>query len=267
MVDRRKLIAIASGAAIWPLAVRSQERALPLIGWLGSGAPTPRDLASFERALNEFGFVIGRNVTIAYRAAQGSNVRLSELAADLVGRNASVLVAPSTSPALAAKAVTATVPIVFAVGGDAVKLRLIASYERPGGNATGVNVVDSSTESKRLALLHELVPRAAPIAAILNPANANFDDALRDLEQGARAIRAQILVLSASTVADIDTAFDALVERGARAAMITADPFLGGQRARVVALAARHSVPTMGTRRDFAEAGGLISFGPNSADV
>lgn len=265
MMKRRAVIALLGAAGSWSLVARGQQPALPLIAWLGNGAPTPRDLATFERALDDAGFVKGRTVAIEY--VDGRATQLADLAADLVRRKPGVLIANSTSPALAAKAATATVPIVFAVGGDAVKFGLVADRERPGGNATGVNVSDNPMGAKRLALLHEMVPRAALIAVILNPRNASFDAELHDVEQGARSIAQQILALRASTERDLDAAFATLAERRAGAAMIAADPFLGSRRAQVIALSTRHAVPTMATRRDFVEAGGLMSYGPSSTEL
>jgi putative ABC transport system substrate-binding protein len=264
---RRTFITLLGGAAAaWPFVARAQQRAMPVIGFLHSSSPAPvaRATAKFLSALNEAGFVVGTNVAIEYRWAEDRYDRLPALAADLVRRQVSVLVTQGGSTsALAAKAATSTIPIVFSGGGDPVAQGLVASINRPGGNATGVRILDAATEGKRLGLLREMVPTAGLIGVLINPNNANFQLELDDVEQAARVVGQRIHVLRVSTAGEIDAAFATLVQLGAGGLTVAADPFLQNSRKEIVALAARHSIPTIDSRRDFVEAGGLMSYSPS----
>jgi putative tryptophan/tyrosine transport system substrate-binding protein len=264
-VKRREFITLLGGAATaWPLAVRAQQPAMPVIGWLSARSPhdTVPLVAAFHRGLGEDGFVEGQNVTIEYRWALGEYDRLPAMAAELVRRPVTVLATTGGEPAaLAAQAATSTIPIVFAIGGDPVKLGLAASYNRPGGNATGINILTATLEAKRLGLLHELVPQAATIGVLLNPKFQPANSQLRDLQQAAPALGLQIQVLRASTDSELDAAFETVTQQRIAALAATADPFFDTRRDKLVALAARHAVPTMYHFREFAVAGGLVSYG------
>jgi putative tryptophan/tyrosine transport system substrate-binding protein len=265
---RREFISLVGGAAAWPLAARAQQPALPLIGFLNSTSPDGYApfVAAFRQGLKEAGYVDGQNATIEYRWAEGQYDRLPAMAADLIQRKVSVIAATTTPAALAAKAATATVPIVFTTGGDPIKLGLVASLNRPGGNVTGVSNLLNELGSKRLGLLRELVPAAAVIATLVNP---NFQDAesqLRDVETAARALGLQLIVLKASSEREIDAAFATMAQQGAGALLVTTDPFLLARRDQIVALAARGVIPVLYPVRDFAVAGGLMSYGTDFAD-
>jgi putative tryptophan/tyrosine transport system substrate-binding protein len=263
---RREFIALAGGAAVaWPLAARAQQP-MPVIGYLGSGPPEPDRVTAFRQGLNETGYVEGQNVAIEYLWAQGQYDRLPALVADLVRRQVTVIVAAGVPTALAAKAATATIPIVFTLGVDPVQAGLVASLNRPGGNITGV-VLLAEVAAKRLDLLHELVPTSPVVALLINPTNpANAEVQTRSLQDAARSLGPQLHVLRASTVSEIDAAFGTLVELRAGALVVAGDPFLTNRRAQIVALAARYAVPAIYAWREFAEAGGLMSYGPDLAD-
>jgi putative ABC transport system substrate-binding protein len=246
---RRAFITLLGGAAAWPLAARAQQPAMPVVGFLGAGSLENwlLYLAAFRKGLNETGFVEGQNVAIEYRWAEGQHDRVAELAADLVRRRVAVVVVPgSGSPgARAVKAATATIPIVFGIGDDPVKLGLVASLNRPGGNATGVHFFTTDVVAKRLALLHDLVPGAARVAALLNPTDAPRAEAvLGDLQAAARTIGVQLQVLKASTSGDIDAAFAALVRERAGALFVGPDAFFNNRRVQLANMAAHHSIPT-----------------------
>ena len=263
---RRTFITLLGGAAAWPLAARAQQPTMPVVGYLHSGSPrlVARNTAIFLNALNEAGLVVGTNIAIEYRWAEHQYDRLPSLAADLVRRQVSILVSQGGSTsALAAKAATSTIPIVFSGGGDPVAQGLVASMNRPGGNATGVRILDAAAEGKRLGLLREMVPNAGLIGVMLNPNNANFQFELVEVEQAARAVGQQIHVLTASLRQEIDAAFATLVALKASALTVTADPFLQNSRDQIAALAARHAIPTIDSRREFVEAGGLMSYSPS----
>ena len=253
MIRAREVITLLGGAAAWPLTSHAQQPSMPVIGFLHSSSPAPagRSTAIFLSALSEVGFVVGSNVAIEYRWAENQYDRLPALAAELVRRRVSVLVAQGGSTsALAAKAATSTIPIVFSGGGDPVAQGLVASINRPGGNATGVRILDAATEGKRLGLLREMVPTAGLIGVLINPNNANFRLELDDVEQAARVVGQRIHVLRASTEREINVAFATLVQLGAGGLTVAADPFLQNSRKQIVALAARHSIPTIDSRRD-----------------
>jgi putative tryptophan/tyrosine transport system substrate-binding protein len=261
---RRELLALLGGAAIgWPLAARAQQKAMPVIGYLGTTSPAPASpsLAAFRQGLSETGYVEGQNLAIEYRWAEGSYDRLPALAADLVGRKVDVIFAASGPAVLAAKNATSTIPIVFFTGGDPVADGLVTSLARPGANLTGVSVLATELTAKRLELLSELVPRAGVIALLVNPNNASAERVIRDVQEAARTKGLQLHVLKASSESEIDTAFASLVQLHAGALVVGADPFLSGRREQLVALASRHAVPAIYAWREFAASGGLISYG------
>jgi putative ABC transport system substrate-binding protein len=268
---RREFIALLGGAAAgWPLSARAQQPAMPVIGYLSARSPedTAHLVAAFRRGLGEGGFVEGQNVKIEYRWALGQYDRLPALAAELVRRPVAILATTGGEPAaLAAKAATSIIPIVFLIGGDPVKVGLAASYNRPGGNATGMNILTATLEAKRFGLLHELVPQAATIGVLLNPNFQPAESQLRDVQEAARAIGLQIHDLHAGTDRELDAAFETIAQQRIAALAVTADPFFDTRRDKLVALAARHAVPTMYHFREFAVAGGLISYGIDTLET
>jgi putative ABC transport system substrate-binding protein len=262
---RRDFIAgVAGSAATWPLAARAQQKAMPVIGVLTATSPAPFAplMGAFRQGLSEAGYVEGQNVAIEYRWGEGHYDRLPALAADLVGRKVDLIVASNPPAALAAKSATSTIPIVFRGGTDPVGDGLVASLARPGGNLTGVSIADDLT-AKRLELLSELVPRARVIAVLVNPNNATAERVSRDVQEAARMKGLQLHVLKAGSESEIDTAFASLVQLHAGALVVGADPFLSSRREQFVALASRHAVPSIYAWREFADAGGLISYGPS----
>jgi putative ABC transport system substrate-binding protein len=269
-VKRREFITLLGGAvAAWPLAARAQQPAMPVIGFLdsGSAAAFAARVAAFRRGLSETGYIEGQNVAIEYRWADGQYYRLPALAANLVRRQVSVIAATgSANSAEAANAATATIPIVFANGGDPVKLRLVRSLNRPDGNATGVTYFLSELGPKRLELLRELVPRATVIAFLINPTNPVTESDTKNLQAVAGSIGQQVRFLSASSESDLDTAFAMLVEQRANALLVNNDAFFSSRYEQIVALAARYAVPAIYYLRDFVTAGGLASYGPSVLD-
>jgi putative ABC transport system substrate-binding protein len=269
---RRDLIkGIAGSAAAWPLAAHAQQRsAMPVVGLLHPGRPDSytQPLAAFQKGLNELGFVDGQNLAIEYRWAGTEYERFPSLAADLVRRQVNVVVVLASTPGtLAAKAATTTIPIVFGVGGDPVALGLVASLNRPGGNMTGVTLLNVAALPKRLGLLHELVPAAAAIALLVNPSNPLQTDAeTRELQTAARALGLELHILNASSDGEFDAAFATLLQLGAKALVVQSDPLFTTRRDRLVALAARHAIPAIYGRREIAEAGGLMSYANDFAD-
>jgi putative ABC transport system substrate-binding protein len=267
---RRDFLGILGGSvAAWPLAARAQQT-MPSIGFLHSGtlAQNANRLEGFRKGLNDAGFVEKQNLTIEYRWADGQNGLLPELAADLVRRKVAVIVAVSSQPAtLAAKAATTTIPIVFSWPGDPVAAGLVASLNRPGGNATGIGTLNDELAAKRLGLLRELVPNAAPIFVLLNPADPSAEAMSRDLQARARTLGVQLQLLYAGTDREIDAAFTTLTSKSGGALLVNADPFFFIRRAQITALAARHAVPGIYYDREFAVGGGLISYGTNLPSV
>jgi putative ABC transport system substrate-binding protein len=267
---RRQFITLLGGAAAaWPLAARAQQRALPVIGFLNSASPEMQahPVEAFRKGLSETGYVECRNVAIEYRWAHNDSDRLPELAADLVRRRVAVIVAPgSAQTALAAKAATATIPIVFQTGADPVTLGLVASLNRPGGNVTGVSSMNADLDAKRLGLLHELLPGAARFAVVLNPKSPVTEAQIRELQTAAATISRQVEIFYASTIPEIDTAFASLVQKQAAAVLFTANVLLFALRAEVATAVARHAVPAVYWDRALVEAGGLMSYGTDSAD-
>jgi putative ABC transport system substrate-binding protein len=264
-LKRREFITLLGGAmAAWPLAARAQQPAMPVIGYLNFGSPESdaSRLTGLRRGLNQSGYVEGRNLVIEYRWAGNQADRLPELAADLVQLRVAVIVSPGVLSTLAAKAATTSIPIVFGISNDPVQLGLVASLNRPGGNLTGFNSVSSELGAKALALLHELVPGIATIGFLENPNNPRFEAYYeRDVLAAATVIGLKIQVLKASTDREIDAAFVSLVQARTRALLVGGDVLFNSRIEQLVALAARHAIPTMYTFREFVVAGGLISYG------
>jgi ABC-type uncharacterized transport system substrate-binding protein len=268
-IGRRKFLATLGGAATaWPLAARAQQPAMPVVGFLfpQSADPFAHRMRAFRQGLKETGYVEGENIAIEYRWAEGQYGRLPVLAEELVRRQVAVIVTPSLAGALAAKAATTTIPIVFAVAEDPVRLGLVASLARPGGNLTGINFFSSELVAKRLELLRELVPRAARVAVLVNPSNLG-ERTEKEVEAAARALGLQIQILNATSSRAIDAAFAALVRERVDALFVSPDGFFNGRRVQLATMVARHAVPMTSATREIAEAGGLMSYGPNIADA
>ena len=269
-MKRREFITLLSGAAAWPLAARAQQAAMPVIGFLRNtpAAGSAHLVTAFRQGLNEAGFVEGRNVAIEYRWADNQNDRLPALASDLVRRQVIVIVAAAIPAALAAKAVTTTIPIVFEIGADPVEVGLVASLNRPSGNLTGVTTLNVELGPKRLELLHEIVPTTRSIALLVNPASpANAERLSTDTQTAARTLGLQLHVLHASTERDFDTVFASLVQLRAGALAIGNDAFFLSRSEQLAALTVRHAVPTIFAYREFAAAGGLMSYGGSLTDA
>jgi putative tryptophan/tyrosine transport system substrate-binding protein len=269
-MKRRELIRLLAGATVWPLAARAQQTAMPVIGFLSSRSPGESSavVAAFRRGLGEAGFVEGRNAHIAFRWAEGRNDRLPALATDLVTHQASVIVATGGGPsAMAAKTATTTVPIVFTFGSDPVKAGLVASFNRPGGNLTGVSWFSSDLGPKRLELLLELAPKTAVIALLVNPNNAELASQPADFQEAARTLGKQVHIFNASSEKEIDTAFMTFVGQKADALVVGGDPFFTSRREQLIALAARHAVPASYSSREYVADGGLMSYGNSVVDA
>ena len=267
---RREFITLLGGAAAaWPSAARAQQPSR-VIGFLSNLSPDPilRPLAAFRRALQEAGYVEGQNIVIEFHWAEGRNHRLPELAANLVRRQVAAIVATGGGvSALAAKAATGTIPIVFSTATDPVQLGLVASLNQPGGNATGVFVLANSLEAKRLGLLHEMVPQAARIALLVNPQAPGADTQFEEAQAAARTLSQEIVVVKASSEADLDAAFAILSQVGTEALLVAADPFFNSRREHLIALSARYIIPAIYEFREFPLAGGLMSYGTNLASA
>jgi ABC-type uncharacterized transport system substrate-binding protein len=271
-LKRREFITLIGGAAAaWPLAVRAQQAVMPVIGFLHAQSPEAyRDhLRGFRQGLKETGYAEGENVVIVYRFAENQIERLPTLASELVRRPVAVIVTiGGVAAALAAKAATTTIPIVFGVAENPVTLGLVGSLARPGGNATGINFFVSELAAKRLGLLHELIPAATRVAVLVNPSNAaSTDSTLRDIGPAARGLGLQLQVLNASTGPEIDAAFAAIVRERHEALFVAPDAFFLSRKMQLAHLASRHAVPTTFALRDFAEAGGLMSYGTSLTDA
>ena len=267
---RREFIALVGcAAAAWPLPVRAQQPAVPVVGWLNPRAldATRNDFAAFRKGLGEAGFVEGKSVTIELRPGDGRGERLPELADDLVRRGVAVIMAGSPPAALAAKRATQTIPIVFTSGADPVRIGLVSSFNRPGGNVTGFHIQFIRLVGKRLSLLHEAVPQAARIAVLVNPDNPEAEPAVRNATEAARALGLDIQVFNARTIGEIDAAFAALVLWRAGAVLVAPDPFFSQRRAQIVTLAARHVLPTSDYWPKGVKAGYLMSYGPDLPDL
>ena len=269
-IRRREFITLLGGAAAaWPLAARAQQPAMPVIGFLSSSSPADRArfVTAFRQGLRETGYVEGQNVAIEYRWAQDQADRLPDLAADLVRRQVTVIAAHDTPSSIAAKAATTTIPIVFASGGDPVKLGLVASLNRPGGNVTGVTFVAAELGAKQLGLLHELQPGAVRVGVLVDPNFPLTQSFVSDVQAAALSIGKQIEVLEAPTGRDIDTAFASLAQKPIDALLVGPGPLLNNRRVQLATLAAYHRVPAIYPLRDFAEAGGLMSYGTSITDA
>jgi putative ABC transport system substrate-binding protein len=269
-VKRRKFITLLGGAGAWPLAARAQQPTMPVIGFLDPRSPGTAEylLRAFRQGLKDTGYVDGETVAIEYRFAEGQFDRLPELAAELVRRRVAVIPTSGIAAAFAAKAATTTIPVVFGVAEDPVGLGLVASLARPGGNLTGVNFLTSELVAKRLELLRELVPAVTRVAVIVNPANATSTvTTLRDLEPAARSMGLQIQVLNASTSQEINAAFATFVRERPDAVFVGIDPFLISRRVQLAQLATLHKLPAAYALREFAEAGGLMSYGASLTDA
>jgi ABC-type uncharacterized transport system substrate-binding protein len=270
MMQRREFITLLGGAAAaWPLATRAQQPAMATIGFLNSASPegyAPYATA-FRQGLKEAGYVDGQNVTIEYRWAEGRYERLPTLAADLVRRQVSVIAATSTPAILVAKGATSTIPIVFTTGADPVRLGFVASLNRPGGNTTGVNFFTAELGSKQAGLLHELIPAAVHVGLLVNPNYPATDDMKRDTTTAASTIGFQIDVMQASNSREIEAAFGALVRNRTDALLVGSDSYFVSRRLQIATLAARHAIPAVYPIRDFAEAGGLMSYGASQTEA
>jgi len=261
---------LLGGAAVgWPLAARAQQSAMPVIGFMnaGSAGALRQQIAAFLEGLKQSGYVEGQNVAVEYRSAEGQFDRMPALAADLVRRQVAVLFATSNDGALAAKQATATIPIVFGIGGDPVALGLVASLGRPGGNITGIYFFTQGLEAKRLGVLHEMVPKATTIAVLVNPNYSPAESQLRDVQEAAARLGVRLVVVRANAESDFDSAFATIVQRRAGALLVVASPFFNSRREQLVVLAARHAVPTIYEWREFAAAGGLMSYGTSLAEA
>jgi putative ABC transport system substrate-binding protein len=266
---RRDFIAVVGGAAAWPLAVQAQQPAIPVVAFLDAASleTDVRGLAEFRKGLSEIGYVEGQNVMIEYRSAEGQADRLPALAADMVRRRVAVIATMANNAAVAAKATATTIPIVFTVGGDPIKMGLVDSLNRPGGNITGVSFLSSDIVTKMLEALHELMPKATRIAVLVNTTNENAAVDTKEAEAAASTLGLELQVLKASNARAIDDAFADLVERRAAALLIEGDPFFIGRMNQLVVLTSRHGIPAIYQSRDFPEAGGLMSYGASRSDA
>jgi putative ABC transport system substrate-binding protein len=263
-VRRRHFITLLGGAAAaWPLAARAQQPAVPVVGWIHGGSPDGSEhfVSAFRQGLREAGYIDNQNMQVDYRWANEQYDQLPELVADLVRRQVAVIVAAFNTPAaLAAKAATTTIPIVFGVGSDPVALGLVASLNRPGGNLTGVSILTNAVLAKRLELLHELIPKAAVVALLVNPTNPSSELEIKEVRTAARTLGLQLHVVNASSGGELETAFAALRQQGAAALVVQAETLFTTSRDQLVAVAARHAIPAIYGRREIVAAGGLMSY-------
>jgi len=270
-MQRRQFIRLLGGAATaWPLAVRAQQPAMPVIGFIrdGSAEPNARYAAAFRKGLNETGYVEGQNVTVEYHWLEGQYDRLPALLADLVRRQVAVIATPGTRLAQAAKAATTAIPIVFSVGEDPVKLGLVGSLARPGGNVTGINFFVQEAVAKRLRLLHEMVPKAVRVAVLVNPGNPSVvETTVREVQKAAPTMGLQVQILNASTVSEIDAAFATLARERLDILLVAGDAFLISRRVQLATLTSRDKIPSAYPVREPVEAGGLMSYGTDIADA
>jgi putative tryptophan/tyrosine transport system substrate-binding protein len=270
-MQRREFITLFGGAAaVWPLAVRAQQPTMPVVGFIrdGSTDESARFVAAFRKGLSETDYVEGQNVTVEYHWLEGHYDRLPALLADLIRRKVAVIATPGNVPSIAAKAATATIPIVFGAGEDAVRLGLVASLNRPDGNATGINFFGGEAVTKQLGLLHELLPKAVRVAVLVNPANTKTAEFYsREVQEAAPTLGLQIQTLNASTIGEIDAAFATLARERPDALFVTGDAFFVSRRGQLVTLTAHDRIPTTYSNRDFVAAGGLMSYGTDLADM
>jgi putative ABC transport system substrate-binding protein len=266
---RREVFPLLVGTAAWPLVARAQQSARPVIGLLKntSADASTLQVAAFRRGLNEMGYEEAHNVTIEYHYADNNYERLSEMAADLAHRRVDVIMAAGDNPALAAKAATTTITIVFAVAGDPVQLGVVANLNHPGGNVTGVSFFSSTITPKRLGLLHELVPKATLLGLLANPNNASAEAEVGEAKAATGLLGCKLLVVKATSAADIDTAFATFVQQSAGAILVAGDAFFINRHDQIVALAARYAVPAIYNLREYTQAGGLMSYGADILDI
>src|SRR5258708_33032588 len=263
-IGRREFITLLGGAAVvWPLAARAQQPAMPVIGFLNTASPGPYTarVRAFHQGLSETGYAEDRNVAIAYRWAEGQSERLPGLAAEVVAQRVAVITGANIAAALAARAMTTTIPIVFSISVDPVEVGLVASLNRPGGNITGATTLSAELGPKRLELLHEVIPTASKVAFLVNPTAPIAESLTRDMQEGARTLGLQLHILHASTEHDFDTVFATLSGVKAGALVISADPFFNSWSERLAQLASRYAIPAVFSYREFAAAGGLMSYG------
>jgi len=270
-MKRREFITLVAGAAsTWPLAAHAQQPAMPVIGFIrdGSAEGNARYVAGFRKGLSETGYVEGQNVTVEYHWLEGKYDRLPELLADLVRRQVAVIATPNTMPALAAKAATATTPIVFLVGDDPVELGLVASLAKPGGNVTGINILAAEVVAKRLRLLHDLLPNAVRIAVLVNPGNASVaKTTVQDVQKAAPTMGLQSQIINATSIGEIDAAFATFARERPDALFVAPEGLFTSRRVQLVTLATRDRIPATYPNRDYVEVGGLMSYGPDFADM
>ena len=268
---RREFIKVIAGSAVvWPITTHAQQPTMPVVGFIRDGSidASARFVAAFRKGLNENGYIEGQNVTVEYHWLEGQYDRLPPLLADLVRRQVAVIATPGNVPSIAAKAATATIPIVFGIGDDPVKLGLVASLARPGGNATGINFFVQEVAAKRLRLLHELVPKAVRVVVLVNPANAAVaTSTLREVQEAAPTIGLQIQILNASTVGEIDAAFATFARERPDALFVAGDAFFLDRRVQFATLTARDRIPATYSVRELVAAGGLMSYGTDIADM
>jgi putative ABC transport system substrate-binding protein len=267
-IGRRKFLATLGGAAAWPLAARAQQSAMPVVGFVNAGSPDATLVAGFRKGLNEAGYVESQNATVEYHWLEGQFDRLPALMADLARRRVAVIATAGNLASIAAKAATTTIPIVFSVAEDPVKLGLVDSLARPGGNATGINIFNVEITAKRLGLLHDLVPKAIRVAVLVNPANAPVaETTLRDISEAARVLGLQTHILNASTSREIEAAFAALVREQADALFVASDIYFLSRRVQLATLAVHYRIPAAYYAREAVEVGGLMSYGTARADM
>jgi putative ABC transport system substrate-binding protein len=266
---RREFISLLGGAAAaWPLAARAQQPAMPVIGFLSSISLEESGVPAFRQGLSESGYVEGQNISIEYRYADGHYDRLSDFATELKSLPVRLIVAvPSSPAALALKKVTSTVPIVFFIGADPVRLGLVESYNRPGGNITGIVLLSDELTAKRVELLHELISTAAPIALLVNPSNQNFGDVVKNTQQAARAVGRELIVVGATTKSEIEAAFETMARQRAGGLVVWQEAYFAIERALIVTLATRHAIPAIYGPRLFPEVGGLMSYGADRDEM
>ena len=266
---RREFLGALGCGVTWPFLAFAQQQSVPVIGFLNTGSPEPLrgQISAFHQGLKEIGFTEGQNFSIEYRWANGAYDRLPALAAELIERQVTLLVAAPTPSALAAKATTTTIPIVFVTGVDPVKFGLVASLNRPGANVTGISFFTTMLETKRLGLLHEMVPQAHALSALINPNNPAADAQSKELTEAGRTLGIQLHLVDAANESDFDAAFAKIVHHQAGGLLISGDAFFNSRRAQLVAMATRYAIPTMYEWREFAQAGGLVSYGTSSADA